>query len=410
MRKQKTLYRIVVGLLCSVLVLSTAPIPNVSANTSDCDTDFYSSNDIPYYNPCIDSCSGTSSAIGDATLPSKTIRSINSAGVDGLIEQNRGRYDTAAQETGVPWQVIAALHYREALLDNSKSIFNGAELGSGINVDGQEVVADPNEDAINASNHFINMADAVYDVDVTAGDSLTINDWGEAFLAYNRGYLYKQNGNTYDQSPYVMNGFDSEHLDMSWVGAPADPAVSGVDGNTVGALAIIAHLGLIDPVDGCSGGGAVLGDIVRTALGYALETPVTNGTNQPSDARDTYREAMPVYNAFAAVYPQITDCGRFVSTVMRASGADPDYPYVLVSTQVNYMRASDKWQELGRIPISEMQPGDVITTSGHTIIFTGPNGEYMAADASFYQRVPSVRKIGGVSWMVSEGHNTWRLR
>lgn len=403
--------RLLIYISVVVLILSSFIIvtPTTSAQAQVCDREFYATNDIMFYDPCDTTCTNTSASatIGGPQLPQDTSDYLDGRGIQELIKANKARYEYASKQTGVRWEAIAALHYREAGMNSGSSIFNGAPLGSGTNVDGQEVVSDPNEDAARAAQHFINMAKGVYGIDPSAG-SLTNEDWANAFLAYNRGYLYKQNGKTFDQSPYVMNGYDIRHMNMSWVGPPADPAVSGVDGNKAGALTVMQYLGGISGSLVCAGSGAVLGDIVKTALAYTVDYNVPDGTVSASEANPAWLQAIADYN-HPATYPQITDCGRFVSTVMRASGADPDYPLVSTDVQTNYMRNSSKWQSMGKIRMDEMQPGDVIMIKGHTMLYTGPNGDYVAADASFYQRIPSVRKAGSVQWMINSGHEVWRL-
>lgn len=397
-------------LVSSVIITQPA---NTYATTSSCDEGFYSDSDILYYSACAEVCSpgGASVQTGGSSLPDATTKYLDGRGIKALVDQNKARYDKAQSVTGVPWQVTAALHYREAGMNPASSIYNGAPLGSGVNVDGQNVVADPLQDAVLATQHFVNMAKGVYGIDIVKSlSTMTTEQWGNAFLAYNRGYLYKQNGKTYDQSPYVMNGLDDAHMNMSWVGTPADPAVSGVDGNKAGALAVLQYLGGMTLTSTCSSSGAVAGDIVKTALNYTRDTPADNGMTDPSLAKQAYRDAMPQFNGQNAVYPQVTDCGRFVSTVYHASGADTSFPAVSVTVMVDYMNNSPKYQALGSPPLSELKPGDIMATSGHIIIYTGPNGPYMAADASFTERVPSVRTIGGPMWIESNGGHVWRLK
>jgi|GEM_PF-5355734 len=173
-------------------------------------------------------------------LPQKTIERIEKFDIRGRAEQNMERYTYAEEKTGVPWAVVASLHYREAGMRGEASILNGA-LIIGIpypNVDGQIVGANPKDDAVNAANALKRLAEGVYGIDVTTGD-LSLEDWGKAFLAYNRGYLYKNAGVSYTVSPYVMNGIDDQHMDMRWSSADT---VSGVDGNKVGALAVLKYL------------------------------------------------------------------------------------------------------------------------------------------------------------------------
>lgn len=173
-------------------------------------------------------------------LPQKTIDRIEKFDVRGRTEQNMERYTYAEEKTGVPWAVIASLHYREAGMRGEGSILNGALIIGipYINIDGQTVGANPNEDAVNAANALKRLADGVYGIDVTKANN-SLEDWGKAFLAYNRGYLYKRAGVPYTLSPYVMNGLDDQHMDMRWSSADT---VKGVDGNKIGALAVLTYL------------------------------------------------------------------------------------------------------------------------------------------------------------------------
>lgn len=184
--------------------------------------------------------SAPSASPGSTQLPQETIDRIEQQDLRGRAEQNMERYAYAQEQTGVPWYVVATLHYREAGMRGEASILNGQPLlgYAYVNIDGQTVGANPKEDAVNAANALKRLAAGVYDVDVTKSD-LGLDDWGNAFLAYNRGYLFQRAGVSYTESPYVMNGFDAQHMNMRWSSADT---VSGVDGNKIGALAAMTYL------------------------------------------------------------------------------------------------------------------------------------------------------------------------
>ena len=163
------------------------------------------------------------------------------------------------------------------------------------------------------------------------------------------------------------------------------------------------------PTSGCNvtGNGAVAGNIVATALNLALTSPVKNGTTAKSDARDTYQTAKQQYNPTA----DWTDCGGFVSTVMKASGVDPNYP-MGTSVEADYVRAHpEKYQVINSsaFTITDLQPGDILisTTAGHTMLYTGQAGTPFA-DASLGGRVPSVRLSTDGVWMLQ--HNAFIAR
>lgn len=149
-----------------------------------------------------------------------------------------------------------------------------------------------------------------------------------------------------------------------------------------------------------SGNMAVAGDIVGTALNFALTSPVANGKTQKSDARDTYQKAKEEYNQSG----DWTDCGVFVSTVMKASGVDTSYP---VGTSIQYKYVNDhpeKYIVIKNPSVSDLVPGDILisTDVGHTILYTGSE-QYPYADASLGQRVPSVRVSSSGVWMINNG-------
>lgn len=188
------------------------------------------------------------------TLPQETIDYLDGRDVKDHYQENMERYLAAQEAEGVPAAVMAALHYREAGMNPESSISDGSPLGSGVNVDGINVVGDANLDAIRMAQHFKRMAQYVYGIDVV-NTPMTTELWGQAFLAYNRGFLYERAGTTYLTSPYVMNGIDANHLNMSW---GAGDTVKGVDGNKAGALAVMFYLGGAATASGvglCTSGG-----------------------------------------------------------------------------------------------------------------------------------------------------------
>jgi cell wall-associated NlpC family hydrolase len=80
------------------------------------------------------------------------------------------------------------------------------------------------------------------------------------------------------------------------------------------------------------------------------------------------------------------DCGNFVATVIRASGADPKYPVSGTDTQISYLEKSSKWQEIThKRNIKNLEPGDVFIVrrydldKGHTYIYIGGGKKAQAA-------------------------------
>ena len=55
--------------------------------------------------------------------------------------------------------------------------------------------------------------------------------------------------------------------------------------------------------------------------------------------------------------------------------------------------------------MSDLQPGDILYVSGHTTLYTG-DAQYPMVDASLGQRVPSVRPLSALQWMLSQSDIT----
>lgn len=236
-----------------ILTLFAGFVPRSSFALDEQDLNMYAQNDILFYDPTGDVCTGNVS-VCSADLPEKTIKRLEDDKVKEKAEASIDRYKYAEEKTGIPWQAVAALHYRETTsMSPNTTISNGGNLASGgscyTNVDGIKVCSDANEDAAQAAQHLISMAKMVYGVELN--DSSTVDDWGQAFLAYNRGFIYKRAGTDWKLSPYPMNGFDDEHaLYMTRPAVEAGYTSTGEDAN-VGALAVFAYL--------CGGGGGSSG-------------------------------------------------------------------------------------------------------------------------------------------------------
>ncbi len=146
---------------------------------------------------------------------------------------------------------------------------------------------------------------------------------------------------------------------------------------------------------GCSSAQANTGDLIKTALGLAWDHPVPEGKDMKADATKAYVDAIAQYGNIHSDSDGLTpysDCGRFVSTVMRMSGIDKDYPLAgTYSSQLPYIRSHlDKYIVVDNPSMSNFQPGDIFISQTHTAIYVGNNGKYDTVDASLGGRVPGV--------------------
>jgi hypothetical protein len=127
----------------------------------------------------------------------------------------------------------------------------------------------------------------------------------------------------------------------------------------------------------CANGSAVSGSIAQTAANLAWPDGSHGLTPEPA-----YIAALQQYNPGGESSFGGADCGAFVGTVMKASGADTNFPSLGTSAQEAYMKANPtKYQVVQNVGnTSDLQPGDIFVinagggqgANGHTFIYTGP--------------------------------------
>ena len=148
----------------------------------------------------------------------------------------------------------------------------------------------------------------------------------------------------------------------------------------------------------CSGG-EVAGNIAQTAINLSW----ADGPHGASDGKASYISALNKYDNGGAGG---ADCGSFVATVVRASGADKNYPQSGTPTQIDYLNRQSrstlgKWQSIPNLGnTSDLQPGDVFIVNqgfgaaGHTFVYIGKqaNGNNIA-EASLNDQMPYQNKV-----------------
>jgi hypothetical protein len=156
---------------------------------------------------------------------------------------------------------------------------------------------------------------------------------------------------------------------------------------------------------GTGGCGAGSGNIAEVAKNLAWPEDGHDGTDA-SIAKPEYVQAMEKYNDGSSGYVPYSDCGRFVATVMRMSGADPDFPKVSTGVQFDYMKDSGKYDYWHAVPPGGMKPGDILNGPGHTYLYVGPwgakGGGYDSAAGSLGGHVPEaghLYDVGGQFWV-----------
>jgi hypothetical protein len=358
-------------------------------------------NDTLWYDPSdgLISCqAGTSpSTTGGSELPTE---------ITTLISQNEPTYKEAAEATDVPWQMLAAVHYREANNDPNRDLQNGDTLGTRVNAaGGRGAESTLLQSAIDAGKFLqSNAKGGQFHKALTAdgpNDASLIKD---AFYSYNSGpgqaSAYDQQArdlgfqvppNGFEGSPYVMNNFDEKHQNMKIITHDH----GGLDGTDTrfGAFAIYTMLGGGSTGGSCSG--AAPGDAIQTALNYAW--PDYHPANYCQE-KASYLSAIKAAAAngeyvggtctIGGTWPGV-DCGAFVTRVMRDSRADPTYNESNGNTisQQAYLDAHpEKYQKLTNVNgTADLHPGDIAINDVHTYMYVGsqPGFNGNSASASF---------------------------
>lgn len=196
----------------------------------------------------------------------------------------------------------------------------------------------------------------------------------------------------YNQVKDVLKDGDPAVLQKALADAGA-----GNTGNTSGSSASVSN---VCDGDTAAGNGAIAGDIVQTALNFALPEPAENGQFSKYPVVQAYNDYMKSVGRDPTSTDDSSDCGKFVAAVMRASGVDPDYKEAWVPSQYDYaVSKPDKYTVIRPAKESDLQPGDIMIADGggsfyHTMIYTGKD-KYPAVDASYTDRNPSVRTSAG---------------
>ncbi len=210
------------------------------------------------------------------------------------------------------------------------------------------------------------------------------NIWAVQLLS-NVPWIYNEvGGSSAGGSPMGLNQTDKQKY--------ADGLVAGVEKavpKTTGPASATSGAG-------CSGG-VVASSIAQTAIN--LSWPDRASGNNNYDIKPAYKPVLEQYNPSAPFSGR--DCGSFVGTVMRATGADPNYPLYGTYTQYPYVKAHPELYDVvdSVSSTADLLPGDIMIVTGkgggvgHTYIYVGlqPNGTDEAS-ASYQKRYPGLGK------------------
>lgn len=331
------------------------------------------------------------------------------------IEAHQAIYEEGANKFGFPWQVLAVIHSLETGLQlynpaNGQGVYQLYSYTGG----GTGPNRFPPADSISEEEFRRQTIIAAEVISGMAGDLNNPDNVKRLFFMYNgtaKVYIEKALAMGFSQeeaengegSPYVMNRYDAQRDPTSGAMHPAWPGRYVADG-VYDPSATYEGFGAFVKYEALAGGSSAGycesagGSIVETAMMLAWD--IRGGrVHGKDDPKPEYVTAMKEVDAYiqgcnsTGCAPIGASCDQFVGTVMRYSGADPEYPIFGPATQQSHMDSHpDMYEKVTtNEDFSALEPGDIFVTAGpagnHIYIYLGEiDGEMAQASASFNQR------------------------
>ena len=119
-----------------------------------------------------------------------------------------------AEETGIPWQLLAACDWMQCQADPRYSPVHGERIGT-LNSDGT-VYQTKSEALAQCASDLIELAGMVYRIDLAAPGILSVRALADAFAAFRWGGLLKRSRVSAMEFPYSVAGLTTQHMKMHW--------------------------------------------------------------------------------------------------------------------------------------------------------------------------------------------------
>jgi flagellum-specific peptidoglycan hydrolase FlgJ len=130
------------------------------------------------------------------------------------LTRNEPLYQDVAELAGVPWELLAACDWLQCEAKTGYSPVHGEKLGKS-NMDGTAYHT-KSEALGQCAADLIGLSRAVYGIDITRSDPLSVHDLANVFAAFRWGGLLRRNGISAMEFPYSVAGLTTEHMRMCW--------------------------------------------------------------------------------------------------------------------------------------------------------------------------------------------------
>ena len=153
-------------------------------------------------------------------------------------------YDDVASQSGIRWELLAACDWMQCHAQPRYSPVQGEKLGT-VNADGT-VYRTKSEALAQCAGDLVELAMAVYWIDITKRRPLSVRDLAKVFAAFRWGGLLKLHGISAMEFPYAVEGLTAQHLKMRWPNVK-DPNAPDKPGTRFrmpfGAVPVVLSLG-----------------------------------------------------------------------------------------------------------------------------------------------------------------------
>ncbi|HEV2242157.1 MAG TPA: glucosaminidase domain-containing protein, partial [Streptosporangiaceae bacterium] len=132
----------------------------------------------------------------------------------GPILAAKPLYRDVASHSGLRWELLAACDWMQCKARPRYSPVRGEKLGT-LNYDGT-IYHTKSEALEQVAEDLIDLAGAVYQIDLTAGAILSVRDLANVFAAFRWGGLLKLHRTSAMEFPYSVAGLTDQHINMRW--------------------------------------------------------------------------------------------------------------------------------------------------------------------------------------------------
>jgi hypothetical protein len=152
-------------------------------------------------------------------------------------------YRDVASHHGLRWELLAACDWMQCEARPRYSPVHGEKLGA-VNPDGT-IYHTKSEALAQCAEDLIDLARAVYQIDLTAEAFLSVGELANAFAAFRWGALLRLHRTSAMEFPYSVAGLTEQHMNMRWpkIDEPNAPDKPGARFHRpFGAVAVVLGL------------------------------------------------------------------------------------------------------------------------------------------------------------------------